>query len=172
MKIISLEPTSERPRHSPFPYYLSPLLYFDIFLHFSSFGIKWINIIPSRRCILIFFLFISVLAFSLIVYFMPKHLTKLEMYSTSLFAAVLQLLTDIFLEFKYHLYGYFTEGVDWITLWVVFIVYPCVNIIFLNFFPSQGKFSDKGLYIAAWSAFSVAYEWIAVRTELFYYNDK
>lgn len=119
----------------------------------------------------ILLLFISVLAFSLIVYYMPKHLTKLEMYATSLFAAVLQLLTDTFLEFKYDLYGYFTEGVDWITLWVIFIVYPCVNIIFLNFFPSQGKLSDKGLYIIAWSAFAVVYEWIAVHTEYFYYNE-
>lgn len=92
------------------------------------------------------------------------------MYTTSLFSIVLQLITDIYLEFKYKLYGYFSPGPDYITLWIVFIIYPAVNIIFLNYFPITGSLFRKIIYILIWSAFAIGYEWLATKTGLFYYT--
>jgi len=117
-----------------------------------------------------YFLFISILTFGFIIYFMPKQITWFEMYTTSLFSTVLQLITDIYLEFKYRLYWYFSPGVDFMTLWVVFCIFPAVNIIFLNFYPQSKNLLNKLLYIFGWSTFSIAYEWISVKTGLFHYN--
>lgn len=120
--------------------------------------------------IIILLLVGTILSFGLIVYLMPKKISLFEMYTTSLFSTVLQLITDIFLEFKYNLYWYFNPGVDFLTLWVVFWIYPAVNIIFLNFYPKSAKPLKKIIYILGWTAFALAYEWVAVQTELFNYN--
>ncbi|MBU7594603.1 hypothetical protein FVO58_19105 [Metabacillus halosaccharovorans] len=117
-----------------------------------------------------FLLFISVIIFGLIIYFMPKRISYFEMYTTSLFSTVLQLITDIYLEFKYNFYWYFSPGVDYITLWVVFWIYPSVNIIFLNFYPTTKKFSTSVYYILGWTLFALVYEWVAVNSGLFQYN--
>ncbi|WP_425435935.1 CBO0543 family protein [Metabacillus halosaccharovorans] len=92
------------------------------------------------------------------------------MYTTSLFSTVLQLITDIYLEFKHNFYWYFSPGVDYITLWVVFWIYPSVNIIFLNFYPTNKKFSTSVYYILGWTLFALVYEWFAVNSSLFQYN--
>ncbi|QNF30086.1 MULTISPECIES: CBO0543 family protein [Metabacillus] len=102
---------------------------------------------------------------------MPKKMTYFEMYTTSLFSTVLQLITDIYLEFKFHLYWYFSPEVDNETLWFVFWIYPAVNIIFLNFYPIGTSLLRKQLiYILGWSTFAIAYEWTAVQTGIFQYN--
>jgi hypothetical protein len=116
------------------------------------------------------FLFISMVIFGIIIWFMPKRISLLEMYTTSLFSTVLQLITDIYLEFKYRLYWYFSPGVDYITLFVVFWIYPAVNIMFLNFYPQHKNRISKTLYILGWSAFALAYEWVATQTGLFHHN--
>ncbi|WP_319005799.1 CBO0543 family protein [Metabacillus niabensis] len=92
------------------------------------------------------------------------------MYTTSLFSTVLQLITDIYLEFKYNFYWYFSPGVDYITLWVVFWIYPSVNILFLNFYPTNKKFSTSVYYILGWTLFALVYEWVAVNYGFFQYN--
>jgi len=101
---------------------------------------------------------------------MPKRISFFEMYTTSLFSTVLQLITDIYLEFKFNLYWYFNPGIDYITLWVVFWIYPSVNIIFLNFYPASKKFSTSLYYILGWTLFALAYEWTALNTGFFHYN--
>ncbi|UFU00007.1 hypothetical protein KO561_03315 [Radiobacillus kanasensis] len=108
---------------------------------------------------------------SLLAYFIPKQLTRSEMYTTSLFAVVLNLVTDIFLDLKWNLYGYFDKGVDWENLIAILGIYPAVNIIFLNFFPVAKSLTKKTCYIFGWSIFGVVYEWIALQTEFFYHNN-
>ncbi len=117
-----------------------------------------------------FLLFISVIIFGLVIYLMPKRISYFEMYTTSLFSTVLQLITDIYLEFKYNFYWYFSPGVDYITLWVVFWIYPSVNILFLNFYPTNKKFSTSVYYILGWTLFALVYEWVAVNYGFFQYN--
>jgi hypothetical protein len=85
------------------------------------------------------FLFISMVIFGIIIWFMPKRISLLEMYTTS-------------------------------PLFVVFWIYPAVNIMFLNFYPQQKNRMIKTLYFTGWSAFALAYEWLATKTGLFHHN--
>ncbi|WP_375709388.1 CBO0543 family protein [Niallia sp. NCCP-28] len=122
----------------------------------------------GRICMIL--LFVSIAIFIAIIFIMPKRLTMIEYYATSLSSIILQLLTDLYLEFKYHLYGYFSSQIDWISLLIFFFIYPPVNIIFLNFYPYKSKILKKSLFLSFWVIFSVSYEWVAVKTEFFYYS--
>lgn len=80
------------------------------------------------------FILISILIFSIIIYFMPKRMTLMEMYATSWFALTFVLTVDSYLALKHDLYGYFFKDYfDYRTLIVHFGVYPTYNAIFLNF---------------------------------------
>ncbi|SHG28227.1 CBO0543 family protein [Ornithinibacillus halophilus] len=115
------------------------------------------------------FLITTIILFVAIVYFMPKNVSKLDMYVTTLFVTVLHLMTDIVLEFKYGLYGYFEVGVDYKTFLITFFIYPTVNLMFINFFPHQKSFFKKALYIIGFSAFALTYEYISVMVDIFHY---
>ncbi len=42
---------------------------------------------------------------------MPKRISWIEMYTTSLFVMFLGSVADVYLDVKYNLYGFFTKGV-------------------------------------------------------------
>ncbi len=42
---------------------------------------------------------------------MPKRISWMEMYTTSLFVMFLGSVADVYLDVKYNLYGFFTKGV-------------------------------------------------------------
>lgn len=108
------------------------------------------------------YLLVSVVLFNLVAYVVPKRITKIEMYTTSLFGVLFAVIADTYLDVKYQLYWYFSKEVDWATLIVLFGTYPAVNIIFLNFLPLKSHLFKKFLYIALWSVFLTIYEWGAV----------
>src|SRR4051794_1695401 len=97
------------------------------------------------------FLIISALIFSVYAIFMPKKLTRIEIFSTIFFAMTLQDNVDIYLDGKYDLYGYFTKGIQWKTLIAIIGIYPAITTIFLNYYPSQRQWQNKLVYILAWS---------------------
>ena len=117
------------------------------------------------------FLIFSIVVFNLVACFIPKRLTKLEIYSSSLFALLLAVITDKFLDIKYDLYGYFGVGLEWQTVVVAVGIYPSANVIFLNYYPCYGSVSEKARYILGWSLFAVAFEWASVKAGYFYYHD-
>jgi hypothetical protein len=93
------------------------------------------------------FLIILTIIFYLIVYLMPKHRTKHEVLTTIFFALLMSVLTDLYLDVKYHLYWYFNKDeVDWEYLFVL-LGQPPVLIIILNFFPVQASSVKKFMYI-------------------------
>jgi hypothetical protein len=108
------------------------------------------------------FLIISIVAFNLTAILIPKRITRIEIYATTLFALLFATLTDIYLDVKYLLYWFFTKEVDWLWLIVLFGTYPAVNLIYLNFFPLESSTLKKIRYIALWSLFLVLYEWGSV----------
>lgn len=115
------------------------------------------------------FILSSITLFCIIIYFMPKRITPMEMYATSLFALVFVLTVDIYLSLKLDLYGYFDKGViEWKTLIIHFGVFPTYNAIFLNFFPKINRY--KLVYILGHSLILVAYEWTTIQVGAFYYN--
>lgn len=117
-----------------------------------------------------FHLYASILIFNLAAYLMPKRLSRVEIYATSLFALVLQSTTDVYLDLGYDLYGYFNRGPDILTMLPVFGIYPALGTIFLNYYPYRGNACSKGLYILGWTLFSVVYERTAIHAGWFYFN--
>ncbi|HZG72050.1 MAG TPA: CBO0543 family protein [Chondromyces sp.] len=114
---------------------------------------------------------LTIIVFNIVLYFIPKKLSGIEMYTTSLFAIVLQLTIDMILDVKYGLYGYFSAKVVSLEAFgATFGIYPAVNIAFLNFYPFHQTFVRKSLYIVVWSGFAVLYEWLAIYTDFFYYH--
>jgi hypothetical protein len=106
----------------------------------------------------------------MIAYLVPKRLSKIELYTTSLFALVFGINVDLVLVFKYHLYGYFGEGFQWLGFVGEILYFIPVSILFLNYYPFKGTNKLKLLYILAWSAGSSIIEFIVERTHFFNYT--
>lgn len=115
-------------------------------------------------------LFPSIAVFVLIIIFMPKKLTLMEYYSSTLGSMIIQIITDFYLAKHFHLYHYFSPSTYWLTLLVFFLIYPSINIIFLNFFQQMCSTSHKNFYILFFVIFSIFYEWMATKTNFFYYT--
>lgn len=117
------------------------------------------------------FLYLSIVVLNAIAYFIPKKMSRLELYITTIFAYSLQWIADVILDLKYDLYGYFNKGgFDWASLLAVYGIYPAISVIYLNGFPYHAGYSRQGLYIAGWTLFSLVYEWCALHSGWFYYN--
>ncbi|MGD6942885.1 CBO0543 family protein [Cytobacillus gottheilii] len=101
---------------------------------------------------------------------MPKKLTFIEIFSTCLFAMVLQQVVDLALDLKLDLYGYFTKGIQWRYLIPIFGIYPAVNAIFLNYYQYMKNFTQKFMYLMGCSIFSVVYEALAIKSGYFYHH--
>lgn len=117
------------------------------------------------------FLIISVVAINAVALVIPKKLSMHEIWSTCLFAIVLNLLVDLYLDRKYGMYGYFSHNqIDWLSLIPILGLYPATSTIFLNFYPIRASLLNEARYIVAWSVFSLLFEFISVRVGYFYYN--
>ncbi|MBE6185538.1 CBO0543 family protein [Heyndrickxia ginsengihumi] len=115
-------------------------------------------------------LLISILIFNFMAFIVPKKLTKLENYTTCLFALVFSGTADLFLDKKYGFYHYFHENVEYIDYISMVGIYPAINIIFLNLFPVHKNCMFKIIYVMVWSLFAIVYEWLAGWTVFFNYN--
>ncbi|MCL6517269.1 CBO0543 family protein [Alicyclobacillus sp.] len=105
-----------------------------------------------------------------IVWRIPKRLTLLEMYTTSLFAVLVNTLFDVYLDLEMGLYGYFDKGADWGMLLAIPAIFPPANILYLNFYPFGQPVLRHILYIAAWTGFALGYEALALSAGLLYYH--
>ncbi|GAA4706889.1 CBO0543 family protein [Brevibacillus fulvus] len=118
-----------------------------------------------------YILLVSIIILNLIAYYIPKQLTRLEMYVTSLFAVYLACEVDVYLNLRHQLYGYFSPGPDYRTLLIFFGLYPAFNIIYLNLYPAQAKRWTKVLYILLMSVLSTALEWVYTQKYGFFYHN-
>jgi hypothetical protein len=100
-----------------------------------------------------------------------KRLSNIEIYATTFFALYLDLLTDVFLAFKYHLFGYFSEGIEWVTAPYIIVTYSSVSYLFLNYFPYKKDRLKQLFYFLGWTLFSIIYEKAAQSTKLFFYHE-
>ena len=116
------------------------------------------------------FLVLSVIVFNLITILIPKRISRVEILTTTLFSLYLETMTNVFLDLKYDLYGYFNKGVDWEALIYILGIYAPVNIGFLNYFPYKRKILNKVIYILGWSVFAYIYELLFLWSGTFYYN--
>ncbi|MFD1357675.1 hypothetical protein ACFQ4X_07130 [Fictibacillus halophilus] len=101
----------------------------------------------------------------IIIYIMPKNITKSEAFFSVFFSMGFQQLVDCYLDFKYDLYGYFSVGVE-----VLLFLFPAFKLVFINFFPFGLSVYSKVKYILFWTVFSTLYEYGSLYTSLFYYH--
>ncbi|MGG4039838.1 hypothetical protein G4D61_16205 [Bacillus ginsengihumi] len=116
------------------------------------------------------FVFISIFILYTIVILMPKRLSRGEMYYTSIFAILLNVFVDIYLDLKLDLYGYFHKGVDYQMVIVLIGIFPPISMIYLNGFPYDGKPFTKISYIFIWTIISIIYDFCSVKSGLLYYR--
>jgi len=114
------------------------------------------------------YVFAAFILFYVIAFLSPKRLTGIEIYATSLFGYAYGLTTDVVLDLHYDLYGYIAPGFQWLGLLGIVLYFPVISFLFLNFLPDS--FGGKIVYGAAWTVFSLTFEWFAVQTHFFYYN--
>ncbi|MFC7395269.1 CBO0543 family protein [Scopulibacillus cellulosilyticus] len=112
----------------------------------------------------------SLIVFIILVAISKKRITKVDLYTTSLFAVILSYTVDFILGGKYQLYGYFKPGVTYSDFIVILGIYPAINMLFLNYFPFKKRVWLKAVYIILWSLFAIGYEWLAVKAGLFYHS--
>lgn len=117
------------------------------------------------------FLIISIIVFNCFALIMPKKLNKIEIYATSFFAFSLDISTDIILDLKYDMYGYFEKGVQFSGLLATVGLYPAVSTIFLNLFPYNRALYIKILNIVGWSLFCLGFEWFSIKSGFFYHRE-
>jgi len=117
------------------------------------------------KLVFIFFFILDIIA-----YLVPKRLSKIELYTTSLFALLFGINVDLVLNFKYHLYGYFGEGFQWLGFVGEFLYFIPVSILFLNYYPFKGTNQQKLFYILAWTAGSSITEFIIEKSHFFNYT--
>jgi hypothetical protein len=94
----------------------------------------------------------------LLIWLMPKRLTRQEIYCTWGILAAVAINTDIFLGHIIDLYDFEQPGVQWYDLLVNAIMPPSFGVIFLNFLPPI----KRAFYIIVWVCLSVLVEWGAV----------
>jgi hypothetical protein len=117
------------------------------------------------------FVIISIIVFNGIAFFMPKRISRVEIYASALFALFLEYISNYIFDFIHKLYGYFTPGTDIKTFIIVVGIYPAVNTIFLNYYPYKGKALNKLIYILGASIFSIFYEWLSLKSKYFYHEN-
>lgn len=115
-------------------------------------------------------LLVSVVVLNLIAFLIPKKLSRLEMYVTSLFSVYFACQVDVYLNLKLNLYGYFLPGVDYRTLIILWGLYPAFSIIFLNLYPYALSRFYKLAYILMMSFLCVFLEWVYSREFGFFYH--
>lgn len=117
------------------------------------------------------YIIITAIILNTLAYFIPKRISKVEIYATSVFAALFAILTDVYLDLKYNLYWYFSkEGIEWRWMIVLLGGKPATNILFLNFFPFQSRKFKKFIYILVWAVIVTLMELGSVYADILHYG--
>lgn len=112
---------------------------------------------------------IASIAANLIVWFMPKRLTRKEMYSTWLLMVVFTRTADQLLDLVLHLYDQLGPGIEWQAVVIQSIFPGAVGILILNFMPKNRlKFFA---FTIGCTLLSVVFEWITIRVDYLTYNN-
>lgn len=116
------------------------------------------------------FLIFSVIVFIVVALVVPKKLPRQELYGIALFSIVLGLVTDVTLDLKYNLYGYFNRGVDFGGFLPIMFIFPSSGVLFMNFYPFGKSMGNQINYILGWTVFSLTFEYLSVASGYFYHN--
>jgi hypothetical protein len=110
-------------------------------------------------------LLLAIIIFNLIAFKTNKRITSNQIVHIWTFTIALQLLFDIFIEFKYHAYWYFDKEVDWRGILPHVFLIPPVNMIYLNWFPYRSKWIKKLFYLFIFVIAILIYEVLTLLPE-------
>ncbi|MDF2961560.1 MAG: hypothetical protein K0S39_3295 [Paenibacillus sp.] len=110
-------------------------------------------------------LIIAIVVFNLIAFKITKRLTTNQIVHIWTFTTVFQDSFDLFVDYKYHGYWYFTKGLDWQSLPAHIALLPPINMMFLNGYPFKKTLNQKILYLLYWDTGTVIYELITLLPE-------
>lgn len=103
-----------------------------------------------------------------IIYFMPKRLTKQEIYIAWGILSSVTLNTDLFFGYLLDQYDFVLSKITLTDLLFQAIVPPTFGVIFLNFMPANREIIIK--YVIGWVIFSVLFEVISVQVDFLIYK--
>ncbi|MEH7419459.1 hypothetical protein V7266_29965 [Neobacillus drentensis] len=103
--------------------------------------------------------------FNLIALKIKKRLSLNQMYHIWAFTIAFQTVFDVYIDFKYHAYWYFSKGVDWNSFIALIFLVPPVNVVFLNFYPFRKSVRKKIVYFAGWEIVLLLYETVTLLPE-------
>ena len=89
---------------------------------------------------------VSLIVFNLAVFCANKRLSPGQIVQIWTFTIASHLAFDVYIDYKYHGYWYFTKGVDCENLPGMICLLPPVNILYLNWFPFGKRWPKKILY--------------------------
>ncbi|WP_400243912.1 hypothetical protein AB3U99_22240 [Niallia sp. JL1B1071] len=96
----------------------------------------------------------------IIIWFMPKRLTKVEIYVTWFVVALINLSSDIILSFVFHMYELGPKGVQLSVHLIELTLGSIHGILYLNFMPHDVKKFIP--YFFAWFVYSILLESILI----------
>jgi hypothetical protein len=104
------------------------------------------------------------------VYKMNKRLLKSEIYMTVVFGLFVQTLVDTFASAGYKAWGFYeVEKIEFKALWIIMGIYPFFAALIINWYPYDGHWWRKWLYLMAWSTFSTGYEWLTMKVGIMWH---
>ena len=78
------------------------------------------------------------------------------------FTIAFEMLFDVFVEFKFHAYWYFTKYIDWAGILPHIFLVPAANIIFLNWYPQKCSRWKRLLFFSFFVIAILIYELITL----------
>jgi hypothetical protein len=114
--------------------------------------------------------FLTVLVVLIVAFRIKRRKTRHELLATILFALMMNFVSDLYLDLKYHLYWYFDKNeVDWAYL-IVAIGQVGVLYILVNYFPDKSPAIRKLIYALGWTGILVLLELYSVKIEVLHYG--
>ncbi|MDF2790615.1 MAG: hypothetical protein K0S80_3716 [Neobacillus sp.] len=110
-------------------------------------------------------LLIALAAFNFLGFKTNKLLSGNQILHIWLFTVALQVLFDLFIEFKYHAYWYFEKDLDWLGILPHVFLIPPVNMFFLNWFPYKKGWMKQLIYFTCFVIAILIYEVITLLPE-------
>ncbi len=111
--------------------------------------------------------FTSLLINLLIIYFMPKHISKKEIYISWFVVALINLSSDIVLSLYFKFYELNGGGIQLSVHFLELTLGASYGIIFLNFMPeNRMKFY---VYTIVWVVYSLLFELLMVKVNFIHY---
>jgi hypothetical protein len=114
------------------------------------------------------FMAISTIVAILIVWFMPKRLTRQEIYNTWILVAFLARTFDQLLALAFKLYDQLGPGVTWQLLAIQTLFPGSIGVIVANYMPK--KKLAFFVYALGWTLFATFFEWITLQVGYLVYK--